>query len=405
MNKKGKLFSVSEPKDPLALEAPDEPPPACSYLSQDSLPSEEEFRQRYFGSVSRRLWNDWKWQLRYRINSLVGLSRILELLPEESQLLDNIIRLPMAVTPYYLSLFFHQSGHNPLRRCVIPTEQELIPKEGESEDPLREEAQSPLPGIVHRYPDRVLFLATGFCSTYCRYCTRSRMVGKRRLLVGKGQWDKAISYIEAHSKIRDVLISGGDPLTLSDEALQWILHRLRSIRHVEVIRIGTKVPAVLPQRITKGLCNLLKKFHPLYMSLHFTHPQELTPEVEMATSRLADAGIPLGSQTVLLKGINDSVDTLRLLFTRLMALRVRPYYLYQCDPIVGSSHFRTKVEEGIKIMRGLRGFISGYAVPVYVIDAPGGGGKVVVDLGSVVAKRDGKIILKNFKGLLYEYPE
>lgn len=397
-----------EPPGSDILETEEKPPPRhlIEYKENPYQGIQDTyFRATFFPNVPEILWKDWKWQLKNRIRSIGALAKILDLSPEEAQLKDRLFRLPIGITPYYLSLFYDKPKDHPLRRCVVPTRYELVQREGELEDPLQEDIQSPVPGIVHRYPDRVLFLATTFCFTYCRYCTRSRVVGKEKPLVGKRHWESAISYIEAHPSIRDVVISGGDPLTLADEIIEWLLSRLRAIRHVEIIRIGTKAPAVLPQRITEDLTNLLKRYHPLYISIHFTHPEELTPLVEAATSRLADAGIPLGSQTVLLKGINDDLETLRRLFTRLVYLRVRPYYLYQCDPIVGSSHFRTKVEKGIELMKGLRGFISGYAVPTYVIDAPGGGGKVPVDMGSIVAIGEKKVVLKNYLGVCYEYPD
>jgi lysine 2,3-aminomutase len=262
-----------------------------------------------------------------------------------------------------------------------------------------------VPGLIHRYPDRVLFLALDFCSTYCRYCTRSRVVGHGRLLFNRRRLEQALDYIRRTPTVRDVLLSGGDPLTLSDSQLDWLLTRLRQIRHVEIIRIGTKIPAVLPQRITPQLTKMLKRHHPLWMSLHFTHPDECTPEAARACRRLADAGIPLGSQTVLLKHINDSVETMGRLVHQLMCMRVRPYYLYQCDPISGSSHFRTPVHKGLEIIQGLRGFTSGYAVPTYVIDAPGGGGKIPL-MPEYCQGRDGcDIVLRNYEGKAYRYPD
>jgi len=259
---------------------------------------------------------------------------------------------------------------------------------------------------VHRYPDRVLFLVTKFCSTYCRYCTRSRLVGngvKCRFTIS--QWERAIAYIEFKHSVRDVLISGGDPLTLPDERLEWLLSRLRRIRHVELLRIGTKVPVVLPQRITPALTRMLKRYHPLWISIHFTHPDELTPEVHGACARLADAGIPLGSQTVLLAGVNDNLDTMKRLMQGLLKIRVRPYYLYQCDPIVGSAHFRTPVKKGIEIIEGLRGHTTGYAVPTYVIDAPGGGGKIPLFSECIVGRDDDDLLLSNYQRRVYRYPD
>jgi lysine 2,3-aminomutase len=314
--------------------------------------------------------------------------------------------LPLAITPYYASLLDGEDALQPVRRTVVPVGGEDLRSAGEEEDPLGEDRDSPVPGLVHRYPDRVLFLVTGFCSTYCRYCTRSRMVGHGgEYGFDVGRWERAIEYIEATRTVRDVLLSGGDPLTLSDEALGWLLSRLRRIPHVEFLRIGSKVPVVLPQRITVGLTRMLKRFHPLWLSIHFTHPEELTPEVAQACGRLADAGIPLGSQTVLLAGVNDDVGTMRRLMHGLLRIRVKPYYLYQCDPIWGSSHFRTPVSKGLEMIEGLRGHTTGYAVPSYVIDAPGGGGKVPL-LPRYVVGRDGDhLLIRNYQGSIYHYPD
>ncbi len=294
-----------------------------------------------------------------------------------------------------------------VRRTVIISNNEYHITPSEAEDPLSEDNDSPVPGIVHRYPDRVLFLVTGFCAVYCRYCTRSRIVGDVRKMhhISPQYWENAISYIRQHPEVRDVLLSGGDPLTISDSKLEWLISQVRRIPHVEVIRIGTKVPVVLPQRITKQLVEMLHKYHPLWMSIHFSHPDELTPETAEACRRLADAGIPLGSQTVLLKGVNDRVETMTRLNQGLMKIRVRPYYLYQCDPVRGTSHFRTTVEKGLEIIAGLRGFTSGYAVPSFVVDAPGGGGKIPL-LPEYVAGRSGdNLLLRNYEGNIYMYPD
>jgi lysine 2,3-aminomutase len=315
--------------------------------------------------------------------------------------------LPVGITPYYASLLDRENPDDPLRRTHIPVGQEYLRTPGEADDPLGEDHDAAVPGLVHRYPDRVLFLATGFCSTYCRYCTRSRMVGEAggEYSFSRRQWEQALGYIEAHTEIRDVLISGGDPLTLADEKLDYLLGRLRAIKHVEFIRLGTKVPVVLPMRVTRALVKVLKKYHPLWMSIHFTHPSELTEEVTKATSRLADAGIPLGSQTVLLKGINDNVPTMKKLMHGLLMRRVKPYYLYQCDPITGSAQFRTPVSKGVEIIEGLRGHTTGYAVPQFVVDAPGGGGKIPI-LPEYVVGRDGDdLLLRNFEGNVYRYTD
>ena len=365
-----------------------------------------QFRNRFYPRLPDKIWNDWRWQVQNRIRSRTQLEKMLTLSVEErSALTDTASRLPVGITPYYMSLLSAGDASHPLRRTVVPTVFESISGPGEADDPLGEEEQSPLPGLVHRYPDRVLLLVLDFCSTYCRYCTRSRVVGRGSIFPSRGRLEKAIDYIRSRPEIRDVLLSGGDPLTLGDDRLEWILSRLRQIPHVEVIRIGTKVPAVLPQRITPKLVRMLRKYHPLYMSLHFTHPDECTPEAFRACTALADAGIPLGSQTVLLKGINDSVAVMKSLVHRLMRMRVRPYYLYQCDPISGSAHFRTPVEAGLDIIRGLRGFTSGYAVPTYVVDAPGGGGKIPVAPETVLGRDGEDLLLKNHHGNCFRYPD
>jgi lysine 2,3-aminomutase len=286
---------------------------------------------------------------------------------------------------------------------VVPTHNEFVRTEGEADDPLGEDSHSPVPGLVHRYPDRVLLLPLDFCSTYCRYCTRSRVVGHGELMPQESRLNAAFDYLRRTPEIRDVLISGGDALALGEDRLEWILRSLRAIPNIEFIRIGTKMPAVLPQRITRELVRVLRRYHPIWMSMHFIHPDECTPEAAQATARLADAGIPLGSQTVLLKGVNDDVETMRRLMHKLLLMRVRPYYLYQCDPISGSSHFRTPVSKGLEIVEGLRGHTTGYAVPTYVIDAPGGGGKIPLQPNSVIGRDGDWLLLRNYEGQQYRY--
>jgi len=365
------------------------------------------FLKQFFPSASLDDWNDWRWQLRHRIVDIDTLGRFLRLSDDERRIgACGTKGFPMAITPYYASLLDQEDPFQPLRRTVVPVSAENVYSPGEAGDPLGEDHDSPVPGIVHRYPDRVLFLVTDFCSMYCRYCTRSRLVGRGK----KGhsaiaRWERAIAYIESNHSVRDVLISGGDPLTLPDERLEWLISRLRRIRHVEFLRIGTKAPVVLPQRITSGLTRVLKRYHPLWMSIHFTHPDELTPEAQEACARLADAGIPLGSQTVLLAGVNDDLDTMKRLMHGLLKIRVRPYYLYQCDPIVGSAHFRTPVKKGIEIIEGLRGYTTGYAVPTYVIDAPGGGGKIPIFPESMVGRDGDDLLISNYQRRVYRYPD
>lgn len=374
---------------------------------EEDVHDRKVFREKWFPRAGIEQWNDWKWQIANRIRCGADLRGMFSLSPaEERALAKSQSRFPVAITPYYASLLDTDNAGDPLRRTVIPVDAEAVASPGESDDPLHEDGQSPVPGIVHRYPDRVLFLVTSMCATYCRYCTRSRMVGgcSGPARAPRERWEAAIEYIAAHKSIRDVLISGGDPLTLSNDHIQRLLHRLRAIAHVEIIRIGTKVPVVLPQRIDRPLVRMLKTYHPLWMSIHVTHPQEITPEVKRACERLADAGVPLGSQTVLLSGINDSVETLRSLFHKLMMIRVRPYYLYQCDPVTGLSHFRTPVSRGAEIIGRLQGFTSGYAVPRFVVDAPGGGGKIPLETPHRVGEADGSVLLRNYRGDVYEYP-
>ena len=365
------------------------------------------FRKRYFPNTTLKEWQDWHWQLRNRIRDVASLGRMIHLSEDERHAMSGSAgSLPLAITPYYASLLDPWNPKHALRRTVVPTVHEHFRSSGEADDPLHEDEDSPVPGIVHRYPDRVLFLVTGICSTYCRYCTRSRFVGHHgNHCLDTGQWEKGIDYIAAHPEVRDVLLSGGDPLTLPDEQIEWLLMRLRQIPHVELIRIGTKTPAVLPQRITPALVKMLKRYHPLWISIHAAHPDELTPEMSQACMRLADAGIPLGSQTVLLSGINDDVETMKRLVHGLLKIRVKPYYLYQCDPIPGSSHFRTPVATGLEVIRGLRGFTTGYAVPTYVVDAPGGGGKIPLLPEYVVGQENGDLLLRNYEGNIFRYPD
>jgi len=365
------------------------------------------FRKTFFPDAAAADWNDWRWQLQHRIRDLRTLARFIRLSDdEESAVARHTGPLPVGITPYYASLLSETDASQPLRRTHIPVNGEYLRTPGEADDPLGEDHDAAVPGLVHRYPDRVLFLATGFCSTYCRYCTRSRMVGGGgEYTFSLKQWQRAIDYIAANPQIRDVLLSGGDPLTIATDKLEWLLSRLRAIPHVEFLRIGTKVPVVLPQRITRDLTRMLRRYHPLWMSIHFTHPDELTPEVAESTARLADAGIPLGGQTVLLRGINDDLAVMKKLVHGMLKVRVKPYYLYQCDPITGSAHFRTTVEKGLEIISGLRGHTTGYAVPHFVVDAPGGGGKIPL-LPDYLVGRDGDdLLLRNFEGGIYRYPD
>jgi lysine 2,3-aminomutase len=361
----------------------------------------------FWSDVPEASWNDWRWQLRNRITTLEQLERLMPTLtPEEhaGTLLANS-KLALAITPYFFNLIDASDENCPIRRQVIPRIEETNTAPWEMSDPCGEDEHSPVPGLVHRYPDRVLFLVTDRCASYCRYCTRSRLVSNASGYDFHPEFEKQIEYIRQTPTVRDVLLSGGDPLLLSDEKLEYLLGRLRAIPHVEFLRIGTRIPIFLPQRITPALCAMLRKFHPLFMSVHSNHPRELTTEVRDALGRLADAGIPLGNQSVLLRHVNDDVTVMRAHVQKLLMCRVKPYYIYQCDLISGSAHLRASVRKGLEIMEGLRGHTTGYAVPQYVIDAPGGGGKVPVNPEYVLSRNADRVVIRNFEGKIFEYPE
>ena len=351
-------------------------------------------------------WNNFRWQLQNRVTNLSQLESHLNLSNKER---NGVIlsgdKLSLSITPHFFNLIDANNPDCPIRKQVIPTVDEISVSSEEMSDPCGEDSHMPVPGLVHRYPDRVLFLLTDRCASYCRYCTRSRVVsgaGENNL---KTNFEDAFQYLENNKSIRDVLFSGGDPLLYADNKLEKIIKRIRSIKHIEFIRIGTRIPIFLPQRITPNLCNMLKKYHPLWMSVHTNHPKELTSEVKQALEMLADSGIPLGNQSVLLKGVNDDISTMKSLVHKLLQCRVRPYYLYQCDLIEGSSHLRTSASKGIEIIEGLRGHTSGYAVPQFVIDAPGGGGKIPINPEYVVEKNSKQLKIRNYEGKSFIYPE
>src|SRR5580693_4826139 len=373
----------------------------------DSLKQFRSAGRGFWSQVSDNDWNDWRWQLKHRITSLEQLERLMPTLtPEEraGTMLANK-KLSLGITPYFFNLIDPADENCPVRRQVVPRIEETHTASWEMSDPCGEDSHSPVPGLVHRYPDRVLFLVTDRCASYCRYCTRSRLVSNASGYDFHPEYDKQIEYIAAHPEIRDVLLSGGDPLLLSDDKLENLLRRLRAIPHVEFLRIGTRIPIFLPQRITPELCAMLRQFHPLFISVHTNHPRELTTEVRAALGRMADAGIPLGNQSVLLKHVNDDVEVMKALVQKLLMCRVRPYYIYQCDLITGSAHLRTSVRKGLEIMEKLRGHTSGYAVPQYVIDAPGGGGKVPINPDYVLSRNRDRVLIRNFEGRIFEYPE
>jgi lysine 2,3-aminomutase len=351
-------------------------------------------------------WNDWRWQLKNRIVSLDQLEKLLPLTREEraGTLLANS-KLALAITPYFFTLIDPLDEQCPVRRQVVPRIEETSKAPWEMADPCGEDSHSPVPGLVHRYPDRVLFLVTDRCAAYCRYCTRSRLVSNASGYDFHPDFEKQLEYIRNTPAIRDVLLSGGDPLLFSDQKLEYLLKELRSIPHVEFLRIGTRIPIFLPQRITPALCAMLRKYHPLFVSIHSNHPKELTMEVREALGLLADSGIPLGNQSVLLRHVNDDPSVMLALLQKLLLCRVKPYYLYQCDLISGSAHLRAGVHEGLRIMESLRGHTTGYALPQFVIDAPGGGGKVPVNPDYIVKKEEDRILIRNFEGRIFEYPE
>lgn len=361
----------------------------------------------FWSAVPDEQWNDWHWQLKNRITSLAQLQKFMPTLtPEEhagTVLSDT--KLAMAITPYFFNLIDPADENCPIRRQVIPRIEETQVADWEMSDPCGEDSHSPVPGLVHRYPDRVLFLVTDRCAAYCRYCTRSRLVSNASGYDFHPEFDRQIEYIRNNPQIRDVLLSGGDPLLFSDDKLEHLLKQLRAIPHVEFLRIGTRIPIFLPQRITPTLCAMLKKYHPLFMSIHTNHPRELTTEVRDALARLAEAGIPLGNQSVFLKHVNDDLTTMRALVQKLLMCRVKPYYLYQCDLISGSAHLRASVRKGIEIMDGLRGHTTGYAIPQYVIDAPGGGGKVPINPDYILSRNKDRVVIRNFEGKVFEYVE
>jgi lysine 2,3-aminomutase len=374
------------------------------------LNSLKEFRpagRGFWSSTSDPDWNDWHWQLTHRITTLEQLQRLMPTLtPEEyagTQLANH--KLALAITPYFFNLIDPADEHCPIRQQVIPRLEETHTAPWEMSDPCGEDSHSPVPGLVHRYPDRVLFLVTDRCAAYCRYCTRSRLVSNASGYDFHPRFEDQIAYIRNNKSIRDVLLSGGDPLLFSDEKLDHLLGRLRAIPHVEFLRIGTRIPIFLPQRITPELCAMLKRHHPLFISIHSNHPRELTTEVRDALGRLADAGIPLGNQSVLLRHVNDDATVMKAHVQKLLLCRVKPYYIYQCDLIAGSAHLRASVRNGLEIMEKLRGHTSGYAVPTYVIDAPGGGGKVPVSPEYVLSRNAGRVVIRNYEGRIFEYPE
>lgn len=362
-------------------------------------------RAKAYQNVADEKWNDWRWQLSHRLNSVEDFNQVLTLTESERKALQSRGLFRVDITPYFVSLIDADDPADPIRMQVIPSAGEIDAFTGMMEDSLAEDRHSPVPGLVHRYPDRVLMLVTTQCASYCRYCTRSRIVGDPNATFSRAEFDMQIDYLRRTPQVRDVLLSGGDPLTLAPKVLEELLTRLREIPHIEILRIGSRVPVFMPMRVTQELCDMLQQFHPLWLNIHVNHPNEITAELEEACDRLSRAGIPLGNQSVLLAGVNDCVHVQRKLVQDLLRLRVRPYYLYQCDLVEGAGHLRTPVAKGIEIIEGLRGHTSGFSVPTFVVDAPGGGGKIPVMPNYLISMSDHKVVFRNFEGFITTYEE
>jgi lysine 2,3-aminomutase len=362
-------------------------------------------RAPVYADVPDEKWNDWRWQLSHRLNTVEEIEKVITLTDSERKALTSSGLFRVDVTPYFISLICPEDPNDPVRKQVIPTAAEMVPFTSMMEDSLAEDRHSPVPGLVHRYPDRVLMLVTTQCASYCRYCTRSRIVGDPTATFSRNEFEMQLEYIKRTPQVRDVLLSGGDPLVLAPKILEEILTRLHEIPHVEIVRIGSRVPVFLPMRITQELCDMLEKFHPLWLNIHVNHPNEISQELSDATNRLSKAGIPLGNQSVLLAGVNDCVHIQRKLVQDLVRIRVRPYYLYQADLVEGGGHFRTAVAKGVEIIEGLRGHTSGYAVPQFIVDAPGGGGKIPLMPNYLLSYSDHKVVVRNYEGYVTTYEE
>ncbi len=386
----------------------EEEPPSSTFTTHN--PEEEPpgktttGRVRFFGQVPDSSWNDWKWQFRNRITSIERLSQLMPLSTEEQAQIRLVIRrYPLSITPYYLSLINPDDPDDPVRKQAVPSILEIAMSAVGFEDPLAEKEDSVVPGLVHRYPDRALMVLTDICPMLCRHCTRKREWRYGGWVRTDAEIDAMVDYLRRNTSVRDVILSGGDPLTLSTEHLESIIIKVRAVKHIEIIRIGSRFPVVLPQRIDAELCHMLSRYGPIWLNTHFNHPREITPEAAAACDKLLRAGVPVNNQTVLLRGINDSVETITRLCHGLLKAKVRPYYLFQCDEVQGTEHLRTPVETGIKIMEGMRGFTSGLAIPTFVVDLVQGGGKVPLQPNYVLSMTDNELMLKNYEGQIYRY--
>ena len=389
------------------VSAPEEEPPSAATTDEAHRVPQSPMAIEAKSSITETTgaWSDWGWQLRNRIRSVSALKKRFPSVETSASVTEAASRFPLAITPYYASLIRRLDSSDPIFSMSVPDGRETVDPPFLSDDPLGEEEDMPVPGLVHRYGDRALLLATTTCSVYCRHCTRKRVAGQTEEAVSSIRLAQATEYLSVHPEIHDVIISGGDPFTLKTSVLERIIRAVRAVPSVDIIRIGTRTPVVLPMRITDELVTMLRKYHPIYVNVHFNHPAELTPDAEAACERLADAGIPLGNQTVLLRGVNDSAPLLAELFRKLVRVRVRPYYLFQCDLVRGVEHFRTPLSKGIEIMEYLRGRLSGLAIPTFVVDAPHGGGKIPILPNYVVSTSPTHTVLRNYAGDLVSYPE
>jgi lysine 2,3-aminomutase len=404
-------YAEKEPPGKSEKEPPSKPPPnllsplATIRVKETSAGESIQTHRGLWADVTSEQWNDWHWQIRNRVTTLEQLRQLIHLTPDEEQAVRLKPELKMSITPHFAALMDPDDPHCPIRRQVVPSMAEFMLDDPDLEDPLGEDAHMPVPGLVHRYPDRVLVEITDQCVAYCRHCTRRRMVGTGAMPATRSRIESIAQYLEAHPEVRDVLVSGGDGLFLSDEMLDYVLSRIRAVKSVEIIRIGSRIPVFLPQRVTDQMVATIRKYHPIWISIHANHPKELTPAVRDACAKLADGGIPLGAQTVLMAGINDCPNTMKMLMHELVKMRVRPYYLYQCDLSQGLGHFRTPVSVGLSIIESLRGHTTGFAVPTFCIDAPGGGGKVPIMPNYLISMNDRKVIVRNFEGVIATYSE
>lgn len=390
---------------PDVVETKDEPPPISGSHACAAPSKEGDGESKLPDWIADNQWNDWRWQMRSRVRTMKELQARFPALPLSQGMASAAEKFPLAITPYYASLIRTLDTSDPIFQMAVPQRQELYDPSFLKDDPLEEDEDMPVPGLVHRYPDRALLISTTTCSTYCRHCTRKRVAGHRESSISDIRLSQVVDYLSVHPEIKDVIVSGGDPLTMATQSIEKVLAAVRSVPSVDIVRLGTRTPVVLPMRITAELVKMLRKFHPLYINTHFNHPSEVTPEAAEACGRLADAGIPVGNQTVLLRGINDDPRLMESLMRKLLKMRVKPYYIFQCDLVRGVEHFRTPLSRGVEIMEYLRGRMSGLGIPSFVVDAPHGGGKIPILPNYIVSSSPTHTVLRNYEGMLISYPE